>query len=891
MGSWVRQFPPMSQFRDLRRVVLGLVLAATLPAAEGLPRAQVPDKHRDLFKQNCVSCHGAEKQKGHFRVDDLPYAITTVEGAARWQKVLNALNAGDMPPEDKKPLDKSQKVELLDDLANTLVVARQVLNDQDGQITVRRLNRREYQNTIRDLLGVQINVGDLPSDAAAGSFDTVGSGLFMSSSQFDGYRTLGRQALDAAFALYVAGAKVQKVHIEPEVKTNPAVQQRLDKRIDDYRRYQQWIAGVDAAAQRPENQEVVARIRAEKKNDRRHLYASWQRISGASSPTLFGFTDAEHADHDGIGHWQGLVPYHRSYTQQPALATGTYLSIGRNADNAVNPYEVFDVPHHWPAGDYVIRVRIAATDNTPPERHFVTLGPRALVTSTHHVTGTMADPQVIDIPVAIPPGGNRTLSFSEKGTLEPDEQGARIYDRAFRENGVGPAFALWIDWIEVEGPLNVTRGVPPALDGVHFPASADVADDAVRGMLERFARHSFRGTAPSERYLDRLLSLYRERRAAGEKPEIAIREPLSVVLSSPHFLYVAEPAADGKRRTVTDLELATRLSYFLWRAPPDAALLAQAQRGDLNRSEVLHAEIDRLLTSPKAMAFVTGFTAQWLGMDRLDFFQFNQQLFPEFCKSVKTAAKEEVFQTVAWLLRENRSLRHLLKSDVVVVDAVMATYYGLDGVRGDEFRPVTLPAGSPRGGLLGMAGILAMGGNGEHTSPVERGAWVLRKLLHNPPPPAPPNVPQLMRLEGKLLTTRERIAAHQEEPQCASCHRKIDPIGFGLENFDAAGRWRTSDSFTAKGAGQKSWTIDPAGAFHNGPAFRDFFELRDLIAARGDDFAQGFTEALVAYALGRPCGFSDHNLVEAVRGSARAKDYALREFIHGLVSNPAFRLK
>lgn len=870
-------------------VLIAWAISTTLSAADPSPRAQVPEQHRELFKQNCVSCHGPEKQKGNVRLDDLPYAITTVEAATRWQQVLDVLNAGDMPPEDKPPLGKAQKVELLDDLANTLVLARQVLNDQGGRITLRRLNRREYQHTIRSLLGVEILVSDLPADGSAGSFDTIGSGLFMSSSQFEAYRALGRQALDAAFALYVPAKPVQKIHLEPEMTTNPAVQQRLDKRTADYQRYQQWTAGVDAAAQQPVNHAVVARLRAEAKQDVSRFYAAWQRLVGAPSPTLFGFNDAEHAHHDGIGHWTGVVPYHRFYTQQPALATGTYLSIGRNADNAVNPYEVFDVPHHWPAGDYVVRVRIAATDQTPPERHFVTLGPRALMTTTHHVTGTMAAPQVIEIPLSIPPGGNRTFSFSEKGTLEPDEQAARIYDRAKKENGIGPAFALWIDWIEVEGPLNASRGVPPALDGLRV--SNDTEDDGVRRLIGHFCRHAFRGTPPSERYLERLMTLYRERRNAGENAGIAIREPLSVVLASPHFLYLAEPLADGGRRTVTDRELATRLSYFLWSEPPDATLLEHAEKGDLSRPEVLRAEIDRLLASPQSMAFVRGFTAQWLGMDRLDFFQFNPRLFPEFCKSVKTSAKEEVYQTVALLLREDLSLRHLLKSDFAVVDAVMATYYGLPDVRGDEFRRVALPAGSPRGGLLGMAGILAMGGNGEHTSPVERGAWVLRKLLNNPPPPAPPNVPQLLRLEGKLLTTRERVAAHQEEPQCASCHRKIDPIGFGLENFDAAGRWRTTDSHEAKGAGKKTWTIDPSGSFHHGPAFRDFFELRDHIANRGDDFAQGFTEALITYALGRPCGFSDQPLVEAVRSRARSKDYALREFIHGLVSSPEFRRK
>jgi hypothetical protein len=240
----------------------------------------------------------------------------------------------------------------------------------------------------------------------------------------------------------------------------------------------------------------------------------------------------------------------------------------------------------------------------------------------------------------------------------------------------------------------------------------------------------------------------------------------------------------------------------------------------------------------------------------------------------------------------------LLKSDFVIINGLLAEYYGLDGVSGDEFRKVTLPAGSPRGGLLGMAAILAMGGNGRFTSPVERGAWVLRKLLHDPPPPAPPNVPQLARLDGKLLATRERVLAHQEEPQCANCHRKIDPIGFGLENFNAVGKWRTEDSFQAIAAngrpaknGLKTWTIDPAAAFHKGPAFSDYFGLRDIVASKGDRFARGFNEALIEYALGRPYGFSDEELATDIVKQARQRGFALRDFIHALVASDAFHRK
>ena len=331
-------------------------------------------------------------------------------------------------------------------------------------------------------------------------------------------------------------------------------------------------------------------------------------------------------------------------------------------------------------------------------------------------------------------------------------------------------------------------------------------------------------------------------------------------------------------------ELASRLSYFLGSAPPDETLL----EADLTDPVILTREVDRLIASPGADEFVSGFVHQWLHLDRLDFFQFDTKQFRDFDESAKAAARREVYETFAHLLRHGGSLSRLLKSDEVHVNGLLATYYGIEGVSGDEFRPVKVPAGSPRGGLLGMAAVLAMGSNGERTSPVERGTWVLRYLLHNPPPPAPPNVPQLDRLDGKPVSPRERLAAHMEEAQCAQCHRKIDPIGFGLENFNAAGKWREVD-YDPKT--KKEWPIDPAGAFHNGPAFNDYFELRDLIAAREGDFARGFTEALIEYGLGRPYGFTDDTLASDIVARAKEEDYAIRGFIQALVASEAFGKK
>jgi hypothetical protein len=273
----------------------------------------------------------------------------------------------------------------------------------------------------------------------------------------------------------------------------------------------------------------------------------------------------------------------------------------------------------------------------------------------------------------------------------------------------------------------------------------------------------------------------------------------------------------------------------------------------------------------------------------LDFFQFDERLYPDFDLPTKAAAKEEVFATFKHLLQTKGSLSRLLKTDQAMLNALLARYYDIPGVAGDQFREVALTPDSPRGGLLGMAAILAMGSNGEQTSPVERGAWVLRKLLHDPPPPAPANVPQLNRLSGKPLTTPERIRLHQEDPQCTQCHRKIDPIGFGLENFDAAGRWRTEDG--RPGVPRENRAIQPAGAFYKGAAFASYFEMRDLIAAKPERFARGFVEALIEYGMGRPFGFSDEELAEQIVAQCAKQEFKVPEFVHALVQSSSFRSK
>jgi hypothetical protein len=255
-----------------------------------------------------------------------------------------------------------------------------------------------------------------------------------------------------------------------------------------------------------------------------------------------------------------------------------------------------------------------------------------------------------------------------------------------------------------------------------------------------------------------------------------------------------------------------------------------------------------------------------------------------------------VYESLRFVLDHDLPLGVLLKSDFVVVNDILAEYYGIEGVSGDAFRKVSVPAGIPRGGMLGMAAILAMGSDGDRSSPVERGAWILRKLLNEPPPPAPANVPQLSRFSKKLMPAKTLMQSHMEQPQCSNCHRRMDPIGFGLENFNAVGQWREEEYteipvLNAYAREMKMFPIDPTGTMPDGKAFRGFFELREAISEYETSFAKGLVEHLIEFALGRPCGFSDQELVEGILKSAQDQHYTPRALIHALVRSKAFQSK
>jgi hypothetical protein len=866
-------------------VLLTLTCISGVRAADA-PVAAVARGHEAFFKTNCVACHSADRQEGQVRLDDLQFEITTLETAERWQKVLGVLNSGEMPPEDEPRPDEKAKTDLLAELSDALVVARRTIGDQGRIGVLRRLNRREYINTIRDLFGIETQAEGLPEDKGTGVFDTVGSSLYMSSDQLDRYLAVARGVISSAFAemklvKHPPERKVVRVEAETEFhKTHSAKVRHHTENLMKLRKWQQ-------AGEKP-----------------------------TELPKVFGVTTVEDAKKMLKERPEWSLFYAAHVLSLPMADKGAYLTFSYYWNGNVD----IALPPDAPVGRYVIRMR-AATSDQPTVPRFMELGYlkdgsryEPTVVAVDEVSVPLNRPQIIEFPIEMLPGSQRHYFVRERQYADKAANHSENLNQVMSGNGIGLLPSVWVDWIEWEGPFP-DQGVADRrlqLLGSDEPNENDPA--TVRSILTRFATRAFRGVKPKTSFIDRLVAVQQVRLKASDDFMTSLVEPLAIVLASPRFLYMNEPLAPPRAvagaptdasagKLLSDLDLASRLSYFLWAGPPDDQLIAAAEAGTLRTPEVLAAQVDRMIADPKALAFSTGFTHQWLLLDRLDLFMFNFRNFPKFDETARKSAKGEVYHTFHTLLRENLDARNLLDSNFVVIDSLLADYYGLTDngkpVSGMNFRKVTLPEDSPRGGLLGMACILGMGSNGVISSPVERGAWVLRKLLNDPPPPAPANVPQLSRLDDKKLTARERLLAHQEQAQCKQCHRRIDPIGFGLENFDAAGLWREVDTYKPgeylrrnPATGQlvvATYPIDPTGAFHNGPSFQSYFQLRDLIAARGDDFLRGMITNLYEYALGRPVSFADAEAIDGLVATAKANGGGLKSTVKALVATPEFQ--
>ena len=392
--------------------------------------------------------------------------------------------------------------------------------------------------------------------------------------------------------------------------------------------------------------------------------------------------------------------------------------------------------------------------------------------------------------------------------------------------------------------------------------------------------------APND--LGALMSLY-QIGATDAGFESGIRTALEGILTSPHFVFrFEEPPADarpGEMYRIRDIDLATRLSFFLWGTGPDEELMAVARDGGLSDSDVLEAEARRMLADPRSAALSPRFAAQWLRLQDLEKMHPNVRTYPDFHDQLKASMRLETKLFFESLVRDDRSVLELLTADYTFLDERLAEHYGIRDVRGDDFRRVSYPD-ERRRGLLGHGSVLTLTSHASRTSPVLRGKWIMEVLLGSPPPPPPPNVPELDEVGeaagGRLLSVREQMEKHRADPACNSCHRVIDPLGLALENFDASGAWRIRD---------RGVDVDASGELYDGTPLRGPDDLRKALLTRSTSLIRTFTENLMAYALGRRVEYYDMPAVRAIERDASAHDNRMSAFILGVVKSPAFRMK
>ncbi len=465
-----------------------------------------------------------------------------------------------------------------------------------------------------------------------------------------------------------------------------------------------------------------------------------------------------------------------------------------------------------------------------------------------------------------------------------------ISSKLFDDEGQAIYPMLLVDWIEWEGPIiseEVQRKrkqfIPAKLDANKPPVDLSEARDA----LKRFAEQAWRRPA-SDAEVERYLKIVQSQLDAGTPYRTAYRGAMVGIMTSKNFYYLEEGSAEQPREQLNDWELASRLSYFLWSSTPDEELLAAAQTGKLRDPAGLKAQLTRMLADPKIARFTDSFPRQWLQLHRVGMFQPDGRLYPEYNSDLQRSMVQETTLFFDTVFRENLSLREFLDSDWTIVNPQLAKFYGMAPPSGGDFQKVKLRREDHRGGLLTQASVLLLTSDGTRHRPVHRGVWISEAIFGRTPPPPPPNVEPIEPTPGDKpkATIRMQLAAHATHATCASCHQKIDPLGFAFDNYDAIGRWRTEEQ-VQEGQGANP-PVDATGKLPDGREYSGPDEFKRLLAEDLDRFAETFVEQLATYALRRVMTIDDREQIKLIAGECKKTDYQLRTVIENLVTSKLF---
>lgn len=753
-------------------VVVGLVLSwVTAPLC---PEALAEDAsfHRDVLPfldQYCNDCHMADGAEGGIVLDGFRDRESAGLGGKTWLRVLDAVESGVMPPSnsDRPSLGESQR--LLDWIQNDFFVSQAGHDSQSSAGVIRRLNRQEYNNTLRDLIGLELDLAaSFPPDDIGFGFDNIGSALKTSPMHIERYLDAAELALQAAIVV-------------PDVKQLPPVE----------------LIGLRTYPLTEEN------------------------------PVQF-----EHH-----------------------LEPGRYLA------------------------DFSL-VRAGIDESAPPPRLLISFGKDRRAVDAERVQDETV---VYRYWLTVAKGDNQvgvSLAQPAEASLKPL---AVVNSSVSGDQRYGKNHGLHVDSMIVRGPVTLALDeLPPSHKRLVF-CTPDFGDasrmDCGRQVLERFAERAFRRPV-SDGEVEPLMAMFALANSRGESFERACQVALSAVLVSPQFLFLIEPDKTAQDRLLSDYELASRLSYYLWSTMPDEQLLSQAAANTLR--ENLHSQVARMLADPKSQAFTENFVGQWLQLRNLEGVAPDEGLYPDFDDALKHDMRRETEHFFAHVLHGNRSVLDLLDSDYVFVNDRLARHYKMDGIAGTDFRRVQVD-GIQRGGILTQGSILTLTSNHNRTSAVKRGQWIMQQLLGTPPPPPPPDVPELDESPqvAQSASLRERLEAHRANPECAACHTQMDPLGFALENYDAVGSWRENDG---------GFPIDASGELPGELRFANANELKKILrttAAR--KFSWCLIENMLTYALGRNLEPADYRLVESIRGRLEKDDFRIHQIILGVVDSDAFQ--
>lgn len=766
-----------------------------------------------FLKAHCLECHSGAEPKAELALDTYRDTESLVKQRKVWENVLRVVATGEMPPKSRvrPPLVDSEK--FTDHVKAVFDYADRHARPDPGRVTMRRLNRQEYANTVRDLLGVDFNpTEDFPADDVGHGFDNIGDVLSLSPLLMERY-------LDAA-----------------ETITNRVILVNPPKPAS------------------------------------RYLSGRFLQPNNAQTPQ---------------GRFRPLNPTApEPFHSGPFTAPGDYLKFSADAD-------------------LILRANLyAETKGTSPVKVALFLSGQGLtdLSTDAEIEQLMGTALMSQKPLKI-------LQIYEITAREP-KQTQQIEFPIHRmgniqragialvkpPTGEEPA-QLFIEHIWTEGPLE-TR--PASHLKILATSPGKSPPEQTVEVLTRFLRRAYRRPATADE-LARAIRLVDAAVASGEKWEAGIQQAIQATLCSPKFLFRVE--LDGRPQTsgpqaLDEFQLASRLSYFLWSTMPDDELLNLAEQQQLTAN--LKAQVQRMLIDPKAQALVDQFALQWLQIKRLKTTSPDTTLFPQFNEPLRAAMLQESVLFFKSIMMEDRSILELIDADYTFLNEPLARLYGIDDtngnwrgrkverpggqpIRGENFQRVALQ-GKERGGLLTQASILTVTSNPTRTSPVKRGRWVLEQILGAPPPPPPPDVPELVEDKAAAAgsSLRERMEIHRQNPSCANCHAKMDPIGFALENFNGIGEFRLKDG---------TFDIDPAGEFADGTKVSGPGELKAFISTKKNQFARCLVEKMLIYGLGRGLEYYDRPTIDRIVKSLEAGDYKFSLLISEIVQSEPFRLR